>query len=479
MAAHRRRQPPRYATAAALAVLAVSAAGLALQLERPGNAPKPLAKPSPTSPVLTARRVPAVIAAPFADGQLDAQLGQIVAASPGPMCLTVDAGARQLYSKSPTAPLVPASLEKLVTAAAALHVLGPDTTLTTTLKAAAPPRGDTIGGDVWFVGGGDPLLMSNAFVAHLRHPPPERTDLAKIADALVAAGVKHITGGLLGDDSRYDIQRVAASWPSRFATLAESGPLSALNADDGLDVFPPGPDDRVPKAHPAPDPPGHAAELLRVMLTARGVTVDGGAASGAAPPNAVLVAKVDSAPVHALVEEMLRESDNETAEMLTKEMALKSGKVGSTAAGVEAIAGALRDLGLPVEGSVQVDGSGLSGDDRMTCALVRALLAADGENGVIGAGLPLAGRTGTLEKRFATSSVAGHLRAKTGTLNQVTALAGFLPTSKGAAISFAYILNIAPTRIINPTDIAIQDALVAALDGYPAGPGLDALGPLP
>jgi D-alanyl-D-alanine carboxypeptidase/D-alanyl-D-alanine-endopeptidase (penicillin-binding protein 4) len=87
--------------------------------------------------------------------------------------------------------------------------------------------------------------------------------------------------------------------------------------------------------------------------------------------------------------------------------------------------------------------------------------------------------SGTLEKRFVGSPVVGRLRAKTGSLIHVTALAGVLPTARGATLTFSYVLNVnAPGRVTDE-DVSIQDGLVEILDSYPQGPDLTSLGPLP
>ncbi|MGI8662640.1 MAG: D-alanyl-D-alanine carboxypeptidase/D-alanyl-D-alanine endopeptidase [Acidimicrobiales bacterium] len=452
---------------------------LVVQIERAESAPSPLASNAPTTPVLSARRVPTLLAAPVADNRLTAQLERLVAESPGTACVEVSVGARPIFATLETAPLTPASLEKLITGTAALAALGPQTTLSTAVTVAADPSGGVVDGDLYLVGGGDPLVMSDAFVAHLKHVPAERTDPGKLADAVVAAGVRQVQGRVLGDESRYDNERYPPSWPERFATEAESGPLSALTLDRGLDDYPPSPDSRLPKEHPAADPPAHAAAVFAELLRARGVIIGGVAGAGVAPGGARQVAAIASAPVQAIIGEMLRESDNLTAELLAKEMGVLSGRGGTTAAGVAVIREQLTSMGLPLEGTVQIDGSGLSELDRATCAIVSAVLERDGDAGPLTASLPVAGQTGTLEKRFVGSAVTGRLRAKTGNLNQVTALAGVLPTARGVTLTFSYVLNLASPSKVTDEDVSIQDGLIEILDSYPAGPDLAALGPRP
>ena len=262
-------------------------------------------------------------------------------------------------------------------------------------------------------------------------------------------------------------------------TEADIGPMTALLVDDGFEVFPPSPDLRLPKASAAADPAALAADRLREALVARGVAVSGPSASGRAPEGANEVASIDSVPISAIVGEMLRESDNEAAELLTKEMGLQKGGAGTTEAGVAAIAEALRTNGLPVDGTTQVDGSGLATQDQETCTVIQSLLDNEAPTSPLVSGLPVAGQTGTLEKRFLDNPAAGRLRAKTGSLNQVTALAGFIDTIPGATLSFTYVINLtAPTKVTTD-DVNLEEQLGSILVTYPEGPDLAALGPVP
>jgi D-alanyl-D-alanine carboxypeptidase/D-alanyl-D-alanine-endopeptidase (penicillin-binding protein 4) len=429
--------------------------------------------------VLSARRVPDIVAAPVADRRLAGKLTDLTSRTPGSSCLTVHSGGREVFATNPTTPLSPASVEKLLTAEAALSVLGPDTTLRTAAVVDGDVHDGVVDGNLTLVGGGDPLLMTDAYAQSLRHVPAERTSLESLADRIVAAGVREVRGSVVGDDSRYDNVRYLSVWPTRFIDEADIGPMTALLVDDGFEQFPPAPDLRQPKQTAAADPPALAATRLTEALTARGVTVAGPPTSGRGPEDGNEVASIDSAPVKAIVGEMLRESDNQAAELLTKEIGLQKSGTGTTEAGIAAIGETLRTNGLPADGTTQVDGSGLATQDQVTCAVVQAILDKAEPTSPIVAGLPVAGETGTLEMRFLGNPAEGRLRAKTGTLNQVTSLAGYIDTVPGATLSFTYLLNVtAPTKV-TADDVALQEELGSILVSYPEGPNLEALGPLP
>jgi D-alanyl-D-alanine carboxypeptidase/D-alanyl-D-alanine-endopeptidase (penicillin-binding protein 4) len=435
--------------------------------------------PAGVTPVLSARRVPDLLAAPAADRRLRTALEAVLAEVRGTTCLRVSVNGRTVFATDPGQPMVPASLQKLVTAVVALDVLGPDHRFTTAVVAAAPVTDGVVAGDLFVVGGGDPLLQTDPYERHFEHQPQVRTDAEGLADAIVRAGVREVRGGVVGDGSRYDSQRYVPSWPTRFVTQDQTGPLGALTVDDAWAVYPPDPDTKVPDEEPAADPAQHAAALLTDLLETKGVAVAGEPVAGPSPDDAEPVATIDSPPLAEIVGQMLRESDNQTSELLLKEIGLQTGGGGTTAAGVATVEARLRALELPAEGSVVADGSGLAGATRLPCELVQAILERAPAASPIAQGLPVAGESGTLAERFLDSPVRGRLRAKTGTLNQVTALAGFVETTQGADIAFTFIANLPSGSVVAEEDLVRLDEVAAVLVRYPEGPDLADLGPKP
>jgi D-alanyl-D-alanine carboxypeptidase/D-alanyl-D-alanine-endopeptidase (penicillin-binding protein 4) len=174
---------------------------------------------------------------------------------------------------------------------------------------------------------------------------------------------------------------------------------------------------------------------------------------------------------------MLAASDNTTAELLTKEMGVDSGAGGTTAAGVAAAHTVLQEDGVAVEGVVLNDGSGLDRGDRLTCNALVAMLDDAGSESTLAGGLAVAGERGTLRQRWVGTAASGHIRAKTGSVRNSRSLAGFADSAAGA-LTFAYIANAAPT-IDGEANLAVQDRMGLELVGYPQGPTLDQLGPVP
>jgi len=444
--------------AGALAVLALGAAVVAAwPSPRHGADAHAVA----SAPVLDAARVPGFVSDTVANAHLSQRLDAAVATRPQ-SCLTVDDGrGPTVYAQRPDLPLMPASNLKLLTATALLNRLTPGERLHTELRAARPPVNGVIAGDVWLVGAGDPLLATADFAAQAgyQHQPRARTPLDDLATNLAAAGVREVQGRLLGDESRYDTQRVVPSWPSSYLTDGEIGPMSAMTTNDNEAQW-------APKEVPAPSPPANAATVLGHVLQLHGIRV-GGAGAGTAPPNTVPIAAVDSAPITDVVGVMLTQSDNLAAELLTKELGRRFAGAGTTAAGLGVIRSVADQLHMPMSGVVMVDGSGLDRADRATCQVLLRAVEAGGPSGTIARGLPVAGSTGTLFRRFVGSPLAGRLRAKTGTLNGAAAFTGWLATGQGRQLAFSFVVNGIGSEAEGH---ALEDRVAAALATYPEAP---------
>lgn len=431
---------------------------------------------APLTPVLSARRMAAFLAAPIADATLRSELDQIVAGSPPSTCLTVSLGGRPVFQHNPDLGLVPASAQKLVTATTALTELGAATRLRTRVVAAAEPDDGVVKGDLWLVGGGDPLLATKNYVAHFQNQPQVHTSLEALADAVKAAGITRVQGRLVGDESRYDRDRYPDGWPQRYADQNQSGPLSALSVNDGFTTWPVQQVEGAVEETPAGDPPIYAAGELRSLLGERGVAIDGVTGVGTAPAGGVEIAGVDSPPMKEIVRQLLVESDNQTAELLIKELGRAKGGAPTTAAGVAVVTRTMERLGLTRKGTGATDGSGLDEGNRTSCALLMNILDRNGPTSILGRSLAVAGVSGTLAERFGDSAAKGRLRAKTGTLNTVTSLTGFVNALQGPVLTFAYVAN---GRTVSDMFLELQEAMGDDLVAYPQGPPLSALGPKP
>jgi D-alanyl-D-alanine carboxypeptidase/D-alanyl-D-alanine-endopeptidase (penicillin-binding protein 4) len=370
--------------------------------------------------------------------------------------------------------LRPASNVKLFTAAVALDVLGPAHTFITDVRGTL--HNGVVDGDLYLVGGGDPVLSSSWWKGpNTKYPPFNVTSIEEFAKK-IKAGVTSISGGIVGDASRYDDEWYPPSW-TKDLRFSEGGPISALLVNDA----------RESPTTSSNDPAVGAAKVLAKALADIGVAVAGKPSSGTAPKDAAVIADISSQPLPAILEEMLTTSDNNTAEMLLKEIGHQAAGRGSREAGIGVVKQRLAAWGIPTTGLELYDGSGLSDDNRLTCDTVLALLQHQQVDDPLGKGLAIAGKAGgTLSDAFVGTSLQGRLRGKTGTLYNYSdgvggkpgakSLSGFLPIDGGGAIEFSMLLNgpsIAEKNVYRP----IWDAFGKVLASYPNGPTVAELAP--
>jgi len=342
-------------------------------------------------------------------GALDAQVAHF-----GDACFLVERGTTVLAAHNADRPLLPASTQKLLTAAAALTTLGSDFRFETKVEASSD--GSTLD-RLWFVGAGDPVIRTAEYA-----DDGVSTPLEVLADAIVAKGIRRI-GTVVGDDSRYDSVRYLPTWSPSYQVEYDVGPIGALEVTESINLV-----NGKPVTHD--DPALFAAGELTRLLRARGVSV-GDPTRGVAPDGAGTVASVTSQPLRTIVRWMLLTSDNTTAEMLTKELGMRTRGAGTTAAGVAAVQAALRQLGIPLDGQTMIDGSGLDRQNRLTCrTLVDVVnLGARPDLKVLRDTLPGSG----------SATPDGKVHAKGGYLTDVTGLAGIL--DRDTPLRFAFLAN--------------------------------------
>lgn len=456
----------------AVLVLGLSAAGGAARSAPAAGAE--VSRVELSTPVLSLRRAPGLVARVSAisrlAGELDAAITEpALGGGRSRSCVDVrDTEGRPLYVLRPHEPLVPASTLKILTGAAVLSRLGPGHSLRTEVRSPGPPREGVVG-DLWLVGGGDPLLSTADFAvdAGFAGQPRLATPLEALADSLVSAGVRRVDGRLLGDDSRYDRQRFVPTWLPRYLSEVEVSPISALVVNKSLFA------DR-PRAFSS-EPATHAANVLADLLRARGVSV-AGTGEGQAPRGTEPLASVDSPPLADVVAEVLVHSDNLGAEMLVKELGVRFAGEGSTDAGLRVVRQELERMGLDLGALSATDGSGLDRSDSLTCDLLGDILAMTGEGSLLAKALPQAGGRGTLYRRFLGTPAAGRVRAKTGSLEGVVGLAGWATGADGRSRPFSLLANGLPR---GPAGPALQDKVAVAVARFPRSPAPEQVRPLP
>jgi len=308
-----------------------------------------------------------------------------------------------LFTEHDGLPLAPASNEKLAIAYTALVTLGEDFRIQTDVLGRGVQDGTTWRGNLLLVGHGDPTLSTAGLLA--------------LARQVRALGIRHVTGGVFGDESYFDARRTGAGWKSWFY-VNECAPLSALTVDRGRYY-----------GRTSGEPALAAALLFRNALRHAGVSV-GGAGLGKSRDADSMLASIESAPLAQIVAWMGRVSDNFTAELLLKQIGAAGGEVGTSVDGAALVRSTLAGAGVPLAGVRLVDGSGLSSLDRLTArALAGVLRAAWADPDVrpyFIAALPVAGISGTLHDRMRTPPARGNVQAKTGTTSLASALSGYV-----------------------------------------------------
>jgi len=330
-----------------------------------------------------------------------------------------------LFDEEGSTPRVPASTLKLLTAVGVLAALGPTRRLATTVVTGAES------GTVVLVGGGDPTLTVRAEEGSGQ---PSLEALARTVAGSVEGSVR-----VVYDATLFAPPAVAPGWGAELVAGGFIAPVSALTVDEGR-VSPDG-DQRVA------DPARAAAEAFAALLAENGVAVTS-VEPGTAPANATVLAAAESDPVARLVTAMLSESDNDAAEMLAHVAGAERTGSGTFASGAEATLAGLTALGIPTTGVRLDDASGLSTRNAVpVITLARVLAAVAGatepeSTWPIGPGLAVAGFTGTLADRFVNMPTAiGIVRAKTGTLDGVSGLAGTLRDLDGRVLVFAVVAD--------------------------------------
>lgn len=420
--------------------------------------------------------------------RLDAIFGGEVFARGGAVAV-LDADGAPLYDLRGSRPMTPASTLKLVVAATALDVLGPQQRFTTSFVALDAPGADgAIHGPLWFVGGGDPLFTSN--------------DLRAGIGALVRLGVRRVDGPLAIDDGAFQGLERNPHWDPSDLDEGYAAATSAVSLDEDTVEFdvtpgapgepakvriePPNDDvdvrggiltgsstdpriDRIEEPQRAGAPhrnafelggtiaageeqkywkpvlgmPAYVAGAIAALAAQRGIEIAGGRRVASAPLAGQTLWLHRSQPLAAILTEMLVDSNNHSAEQLLRILGERFSNVGTDAAGLAAERVELQRLGVPPGEVKAYDGSGLAPADKVAPFALARLIAAEsrGPNAsVFVRALPRVGEEGTVIYHQ-LSDARGRVRAKSGHLAEVNALAGIVSTRRHGRVTFAFVVN--------------------------------------
>ena len=399
-------------------------------------APQPL-PPAPAWSATEVSRLRSSLHDAFAPATAGAQRWSLVVLS---------ADGRPIFGDGADRAVVPASTAKLVVAASTLDAFGGNFRYHTVLAAQGDvSSGGTLDGNLWLAGSGDPSLRAD--------------DLRAGVATLERSGLRRVSGSAAVDPSAMHGPELNPHWDPDDAGEDYAAPTNALSIDgDTIESHKSvgGVDERF--WSPIHDVPHYASATLQRMLRQYGIATGAPPLVGTSPLDTIVLWDHRSPPLRDLEAHMLYFSDNHYAEQLLRTLGGESGGRADDAAGLSAERRFLSEHGIPDPGLRLADGSGLSGEDRIAAVTLARILADAQLRG--GAAslyrlLPQGGKEGTLADYDFTQAL-GRVRAKSGHISGVSALAGYVNTLHHGRAVFAFLVNGSPG---NP-----DSAIVRAVD---------------
>jgi serine-type D-Ala-D-Ala carboxypeptidase/endopeptidase (penicillin-binding protein 4) len=333
-----------------------------------------------------------------------------------------------LFTRNATVARAPASVEKLYTSVAVLQLLGRNARLHTDILGTGHlGRGGVWQGNLYLRGDGDPTFGDGDF--NQTYEDGYGPTAAQLVAQLQHDGIRRVAGYLIADESRFDTDRGGPATGNRADIPDYGGQLSALVYDHGSTA----------KGY---TPATFAANEVALTARSEGIGLFASGRSGRTPAGARVLATVASPPMSVLLKLMDVPSDDLFADLLAKQLGYDFDHHGTLAAGAGVISGVLSTrYGLH---PLVFDGSGLDKADRSSPADIVALLRQVWRTPVgseLADALPMVGETGTVQDMGVHTAARGRCAAKTGTLNNVTNLAGYCAAVGGHTLAFALMID--------------------------------------
>ncbi|MGB5529506.1 MAG: D-alanyl-D-alanine carboxypeptidase/D-alanyl-D-alanine-endopeptidase [Ignavibacteriaceae bacterium] len=361
-----------------------------------------------------------------------------------------------IISINTTEPMIPASNTKLFTSVVALELMGGDYLISTKILSDDHNFSDgIIDGNIYIKGFGNPVFGSD--------------DLDELVKQLYELGIRKIIGDVVGDDTYFDKVYSRDDWINEERANVKLPPISALVIDRNRTT--------VTKKRRGryrtyfvnvQNPPLFAAKKFKDILTSYGIEVQGNPISSRTTDSAKTLVE-SSIRLRDLLQLINKKSDNFFAECLFKNIgAVYSGQQGNSFFSTQAILSYIRDNGIYSEDTQIVDGSGISRFDQVTVGALTGLLEKiyfninnfeDFYNS-----LSIAGVDGTLEDRMVGTLAQNNFRGKTGTLNGVSSLSGYLTTADDDDLIVCIIFEFTKGGARKYRDI--QDGIIEILAGW-------------
>lgn len=426
-----------------------------------------------------------------------------------------------IYQQNADKLFIPASLVKLFTSSASLLLLGSQYTYETGFFYRGKIENNSLKGDLIIRGKGDPAISGRFTKNNVT------AVIESWADSLIERGVYEITGNLIGDDNLFDEQKYGRGWEMDYTNQWFASPSSALAFNENLvEINIEGTEYNKPAKisinpdtkyitlikkvitgyensepiinisknegskvitisgkiaekgaqkvyYPIQIPTNYFLSVVKEVLENKGIRIRGYAADvdleNSKPDYTTLLNLFNyySPPMHNLIFEMNKNSNNFYAEQILKSIGLEINEYGSTENGIKALKGLMEVMGINSENMIIADGSGLSRLNLLTPRQVTRLLSymyVSDEFGSFLNSLPIGGVDGTLSERMKRSKAEKNVRAKTGTLPGVVSMAGYINSADSEPITFCIIIN----NFLVPSSLAtnICDAVCSRLANF-------------
>lgn len=347
-----------------------------------------------------------------------------------------------LFSRNASKLFMPASNEKIITGSVALSLLGPDYRYKTAFVTRGAVRDSTLDGDLIVIGRGDPTVSNHAQQGNAM------SWMARIGDSLAARGIKRVSGALVQGGNAFPDSIYGYGWEWDDLTTESGAPVDELLYNEGMTRMPARVNGRDTTVDIATRTPGRTyLEALSVALNARGIAIQHGVTDSVAEVNASgldTLFVVSSAPLRDILRLLEKPSQNQIAEILIHTIGLEKTGVGTADSGAAVVKRQLLSWGAEADGFRVYDGSGLSRHDLVSPeTIVRTLVTIQRDTAfqAFYDALPVAGVDGTLRTRMVGTPAAGNMHAKTGTLQFVRSLSGYVNDADGDRLVFSLLHN--------------------------------------
>jgi len=371
-----------------------------------------------------------------------------------------------LYSKNAGKLFMPASNMKIITAASALTLLGPEYRYKTTFATNGEKRDSLLDGDLLVIGRGDPTVSDR-----MRHLAT--TVMDALGDSLRAHGIRQVGGSIARVGNAFPDSIYGYGW--EWDDLGEyyGAGVDELIFNEGMapTTLRPPPDTVRDSLYsgPARDPAKAYLDALKDGLVRKGIAVDAGVRDSILPTPFKMdtLFVLTSPPLREILPAFMKDSQNQIGEILLRTIGLERAGLGTADTARKIVGQQLLGWGVQPDGFIIRDGSGLSDNDLLTPeTIVRVLdrIQRDTAFAVFYNSMPIAGVDGTLDKRMKGTPAEGNVRAKTGTLSKARTLSGYVTTSDGERLIFSVMANNTTTPGSMVTGVA--DQIGAALAAY-------------